>query len=97
MAFNKDKALKEAEKLLAKGKDRDAIKLFEEVFKNDPRDLNSLNKVGDLYLKIGEKSAAIDAYAKIAEKYATDGFNLRAIAMYKKCQRVDPARIDYVE
>lgn len=97
MAFNKDKALKEAEKLVAKGKDRDAIRLLEEVVKNDPRDLNSVNKIGDLYLKVGDKAAALDAYAKVADKYATDGFNLRAIAMYKKCQRVDPARIDYVE
>ena len=46
MAFNKDKALKEAEKLVAKGKDRDAIRLLEEVVKNDPRDLNSVNKIG---------------------------------------------------
>ena len=97
MAFNKEKALKEAEKLVAKGKDRDAIKLFEEVYKNDPRDLNSLNKVGDLYLKVGEKAAALEAYAKIADKYASDGFNLRAIAMYKKCQRVDPSRIEFIE
>jgi pilus assembly protein FimV len=97
MAFNKEKALKEAEKLVAKNKDRDAIKLYQEIAKNDPRDLNSLNKVGDLQLKIGEKAGALESYSQIAEKYANDGFNLRAIAMYKKCQRVDPARIDYVE
>jgi tetratricopeptide (TPR) repeat protein len=97
MAFNKEKALKEAEKLIAKGKDKDAISLLKDVIKNDPRDLNSLNKIGDLHLKVGDKGAAIDAYAQIADRYATDGFNLRAIAMFKKCQRTDPSRIEFVE
>src|SRR5689334_10077291 len=97
MAFNKEKALKEAEKLLAKGKDREAIVLLKDVVKNDPRDLNNLNKLGDLHQKVGDKAAAMEVFAQVAEKYATDGFNLRAIAMYKKCQRVDPARIEFVE
>ncbi len=97
MAFNKDKALKEADKLLAKGKDKDAIALYREVVKNDPRDLNTHNKMGDLLQKVGDKAAAIEAFAAVAERYATDGFNLRAIAMYKKCQRVDATRIDFVE
>src|SRR5688572_2817675 len=97
MAFNKEKALKEADKLVAKGKDKDAIRLFQEIVKNDPRDLNSVNKIGDLHLKVGDKAAAVDAFAQVAERYASDGFNLRAIAMYKKCTRTDPARIDFVE
>lgn len=97
MAFNKEKALKEAEKLVAKGKDREALVQYKEIVKNDPRDLNSLNKIGDLHLKLGQKTEAIDCFVQIAEKYAGDGFNLRAIAMYKKCTRTDPARIDFHE
>src|SRR6185369_9670037 len=50
-----------------------------------------------LYLKLGDKSAAVDSFAEVAEKYAADGFNLRAIAMYKKCTRSDPSRIQFVE
>ena len=97
MAFNREKALKAAEKLVAKGKDKDAIAKYEEIVQNDPRDMNSVNKIGDLYLKLGDKAAALDQFAKIAEKYADDGFTLRAIAMYKKCTRTDPARVDFHE
>ena len=38
MAFNREKALKQAEKLVAKGKEREAIAKYQEVVDNDPTD-----------------------------------------------------------
>ena len=97
MAFNREKALKQAEKLVAKGKDKDASAKYQEIVDSDPRDMNSVNKIGDIHLKLGSKTAALEQFAKVAEKYADDGFTLRAIAMYKKCTRTDPARVDFHE
>ncbi|MEM7246121.1 MAG: tetratricopeptide repeat protein [Acidobacteriota bacterium] len=97
MAFNREKVLRQAEKLVSKGKDRDAVAKYEEILANDPSDLNSKNKIGDLYLKIGDKTKATEAYASVANKYGDDGFTLRAIAMFKKCTRVDPTRMDFHE
>ena len=97
MSFSKEKTLKEAEKLVAKGKYKEAVAEYQKIVKADPRDLGILNKVGDLQLQIGDRAAAIQIFAQIADRYAADGFNLRAIAMLKKCTRADPARWDFHE
>ncbi|MEO8359672.1 MAG: tetratricopeptide repeat protein, partial [Vicinamibacteria bacterium] len=59
-----------------------------------PRDWNTINKIGDLFAKIGKMREAGDEYAKVAEFYARDGFHLKAIAIWKKINKLDPAVIE---
>jgi tetratricopeptide (TPR) repeat protein len=90
MAFDKAKVLKAAEKFLSQGKINSAIKEYRQIVDNDTDDLTTLNMLGDLYVRAGKKEEAISCFNRIAEHYSTQEFNLKAIAMYKKIERLRP-------
>src|ERR1044072_8973332 len=88
MAFDKAKVLKAAEKFLSQGKINAAIKEYRQIVENDADDLTTLNMLGDLYVRSGKKEEAVSCFDRIAEHYSTQEFNLKAIAMYKKIERL---------
>ena len=88
MAFDKAKVLKAAEKFLSQGKINAAIKEYRKIVDNDPDDLTTLNMLGDLYVRSGKKEEAVSCFERIAEHYSAQEFNLKAIAMYKKIERL---------
>jgi tetratricopeptide (TPR) repeat protein len=88
MAFDKAKVLKAAEKFLSQGKINAAIKEYRQIVDNDSDDLTTLNMLGDLYVRSGKKEEAISCFERIAEHYGAQEFNLKAIAMYKKIERL---------
>ncbi len=90
MAFEKAKVLKAAEKFLSQGKINAAIKEYRQIVDNDGDDLTTLNMLGDLYVRSGKKEEAVSCFERIAEHYSTQEFNLKAIAMYKKIERLRP-------
>jgi tetratricopeptide (TPR) repeat protein len=97
MAVKRDKVLRDAERLVQKGKLEQAIKEYEKVLKKFPGDTTIINRVGDLYGRIGELQRAIELYEEIAEHFSRDGFTTKAIAILKKIQRLDPQRLDIFE
>jgi tetratricopeptide (TPR) repeat protein len=88
MAFDKAKVLKAAEKFLSQGKINAAIKEYRQIVDNDVDDLTTLNMLGDLYVRSGKKEEAVSCFERIAEHYSAQEFNLKAIAMYKKIERL---------
>src|ERR1043165_7152319 len=90
MAFEKAKVLKAAEKFLSQGKINAAIKEYRQIVDNDVDDLTTLNMLGDLYARANKKEEAIACFQRIAEHYGAQEFNLKAIAMYKKIERLRP-------
>jgi len=88
MAFEKAKVLKAAEKFLSQGKINAAIKEYRQIVDNDADDLTTLNMLGDLYARSGKKDDAVTCFERIAEHYANQEFNLKAIAMYRKIERI---------
>jgi tetratricopeptide (TPR) repeat protein len=90
MAFDKAKVLKAAEKFLSQGKINAAIKEYRQIVDNDVDDLTTLNMLGDLYVRSNKKEEAIRCFERIAEHYSAQEFNLKAIAMYKKIERLRP-------
>jgi tetratricopeptide (TPR) repeat protein len=90
MAFDKAKVLKAAEKFLSQGKINAAIKEYRQIVDNDADDLTTLNMLGDLYVRANKKEEAIACFERIAEHYSGQQFNLKAIAMYKKIERLHP-------
>jgi len=88
MAFDKAKVLKAAEKSLSQGKINAAIKEYRQIVDNDADDLTTLNMLGDLYVRASKKEEAIKCFERIAEHYSAQEFNLKAIAMYKKIERL---------
>ena len=88
MAFDKAKVLKNAEKFLSQGKINAAIKEYRQIVDNDTDDLTALNMLGDLYVRANKKEEAVRCFERIAEHYSAQEFTLKAIAMYKKIERI---------
>ena len=97
MAINRDKILRGAEKLVQKGKIEPAIREYEKLLNLNPNDVNTINRIGDLYNRIGQVDRAVELYEKIADSFATDGFINKAIAIYKKINRLAPDRVEAFE
>jgi tetratricopeptide (TPR) repeat protein len=90
MAFEKAKVLKAAEKFLSQGKINAAIKEYRQIIANDGDDLTTLNMLGDLLARAGEKEEAASCFLRIAEHFRDQGFTLKAIAMYRKIDKLQP-------
>jgi pilus assembly protein FimV len=94
MAVQRDKVIANAEKLVAKGKIEPAIKEYERLLEDSPNDVNTLNRIGDLWVRVNRNDEAVKVFGKIADHYSKDGFFLKAIAIYKKINKLDPSKLD---
>jgi len=90
MAFEKAKVIKAAEKFLSQGKINAAIKEYRQIIAHDGDDLTTLNMLGDLLARAGEKEEAASCFLRIAEHYRGQEFTLKAIAMYRKIDKLKP-------
>ena len=55
-----------------------------------PRDLNSTNTLGDLYVRAGQVDKAVEQFIRIASILNDDGFLPKAGALYKKILKLKP-------
>ena len=94
MAVNKRKILESAQKHLQKGALDKALEDYQTLLKADPRDSNTRLKVGDLHLKLGRSQDAIDAYLRVAQQFTNEGFDAKAVAIYKQVTKIDGKRFD---
>jgi tetratricopeptide (TPR) repeat protein len=94
MSFDKNKAMRNAERFLSQGKIRAAINEYQRVVENDPKDFSTLNILGDLYAKNHDKQEAVGCFTMVAEHYNTQGFSHKAIAVYNKISRIEPGSIE---
>ncbi len=92
--FDRAKAMRNAERFVAQGKIRAAIDEYRSVVENDPRDIATLNMLGDLYAKNSQKTEAVGCYTQVAEHYSGQGFSQKAIAVYNKISRIQPDSVD---
>ncbi len=90
MAPNKRKMLEAARKSAQKGAKDRALKEYEQLLKLDPRDAKLRLEVGDAHRRWGQVEEAVAAYRRVAEQYTADGFDARAVAVYKQIQSLDP-------
>ena len=90
MVFEKAKVLKAAEKFLSLGNIAAAIKEYRQIVEHDEEDFTALNMLGDLCVRTGKKEDATISFLRIADHYRELGFTLKAIAMYKKIDRLNP-------
>jgi tetratricopeptide (TPR) repeat protein len=90
MGFDKAKVVRAAEKYLAQGKISAAIIEYRNIVAHDDNDFAALNTLGDLYIRTKQTDEAIGCFRHVAEHYRQQGFTLKAIAMYKKIDRLLP-------
>src|SRR2546428_13927132 len=90
MAFDKVKTLHAAERYLEMGKIPAAIKEYCKIVEGEPDDFTTLNILGDLQVRVGNHQAAISCFRRIADHYREQDFALKAIAMFRKIDRLQP-------
>ncbi|MGE5894312.1 MAG: cyclic nucleotide-binding domain-containing protein [bacterium] len=70
-----------------------AVKQANLLIQLEPGNPNHHLKKGDIFQKMGKKAEAVDAYLKAAEGLSREGFERKALAVYKMILRLDPNNI----
>lgn len=90
MALDREDTLKKAEKLLRQGRLDAAIAEYVRVVEDQPRDWNTANMLGDLYVRAGQSDRAVAQYGRIADHFFGEGFYPKAAALFKKILKITP-------
>ena len=88
--FDRDAALKAADKALKTGKVDAAIAEYIKIVEAQPRDWNSANTLGDLYVRTNKLEKGVEQYTRIADHLADEGFYPKALALFKKILKLKP-------
>jgi len=86
--LDREDTLKKADKLLKQGKVSGAIEEYVRLVEDRPNDWNSVNALGDLYVKAGDSAKAAEQFTRAADHLFDEGFLPRAAAVYKKVLKV---------
>jgi len=96
MSSDKEKAkiMELAEKYAKKGKLQDAISEYRKLITGSAQDINFRNIISDLYLKLDQKSKAIEELNIIAGFYDERGLFSQSMAVYKRINKLDPENVE---
>ena len=89
LGFDKAKILQTAEKYVLQNKIDAAIAEYSKILKKDPKDLMTLNTIGDLHIRANRNEEALKCFYELAEKYVEGGFVPRSIAVYKRIMKIN--------
>lgn len=95
--INRDKILQEAQKLVEKKKYDKAIVEYQRLVAEDPNDVRTLLKIGDLHLKQDQYADAISLYERVGQYYAAQGFAVKAVAVYKQIRDIIQRNVPHLE
>ena len=90
----KEKLLVAAQKSVQEGNLNKALKEYRKLVELDPKDIRNRQKLGELYNRAKMADQAIDEFQIVGKYYAENGFHLKAIAVYKQIQKINPNRSD---
>lgn len=88
--FDREATLKNAEKAIKQGRVDAAIAEYVKVVEAHPRDWNTANALGDLYVRAKQTDKGVQQYTRIADHLAEEGFYPKALALYKKILKIKP-------
>jgi Flp pilus assembly protein TadD len=94
------KSLKPREQLrvaLQTGQHDEALRLYALLRQCEPNEPRWPHRNGDLLLRMGRKSEAMDAFGRAVQLYAAQGFHARAAAMTRVIINIDSSRTDVLE
>lgn len=97
MALDRDKVLQTAQKLVEKKRYDKAIAEYQRLVADDPKDVRTLLKIGDLYLRMEQYVEAITTYERVGQFYSAQGFALKAIAVYKQIRETVNRHVPHLE
>jgi tetratricopeptide (TPR) repeat protein len=97
VAVDRDKVLQAAQKLVERKRYDKAIVEYQKLVADDPKDVRTLLKIGDLYLKMEQHVDAITTYERVGQFYQQQGFALKAIAVYKQIREIINKHVPHME
>jgi CRP-like cAMP-binding protein len=80
--------------LIVQKKYTKAIELLRAQFQEGGSDPRQRMQLADVLVAAGRQREAVPVYVGIADDYAREGFTAKAIAVYKRVQKLDPERRD---
>ena len=87
-----------AQKYVEKKKYDKAVIEYERIIQEDPNDARTLLKIGDLQARLSAYPEAIATYDRVGQFYASQGFALKAIAVYRDgCKRTQPLSMNMAQ
>jgi tetratricopeptide (TPR) repeat protein len=86
--IDREKVLQSAQKYVEKKKYDRAIAEYQRVIQEDPNDARTLLKIGDLQARLQAFPEAIATYDRVGQYYSSQGFALKAIAVYKQIREL---------
>jgi pilus assembly protein FimV len=92
--MDKNKIIQAATRYVQKGQYDKAIKEYQRIIEEDPRDIRVLLKIGELHQKRGDNKESAATLLRVAEAYSNDGFFLKAAAVYKQVLKLNPVLLD---
>ncbi len=90
MAIDRDETLRKAEKLLRQGNLPGAIAEYVRVVDEFPSDVNTVNKLAELYQRAGDTDRAVVHFTRAADHWLREGTYGKAAAHYKKVLKLRP-------
>ncbi len=90
MLTKKDKHLAAAQKYLERGQDQRALEEFARVVQEDPSGTRTWLKMAEIHVRHGALSEARDLYLRTAEIYIGQGFQAKALTVYKSVLKLTP-------
>ena len=94
MAINKAKVQAAAQKFWSKGNWDKCLREYQKLVDDDPRDVRSLTKIGDLYAKMKQPKEAVATYTAVARLYMDDDLHERASAVLRGALNHDGSNAD---
>ena len=88
MSLEREKVLQAAQKYVEKKKYDRAIAEYQKIIQEDPNDARTLLKIGDLQARLQAYPEAIATYDRVGQYYSSQGFALKAIAVYKQIREL---------
>jgi len=90
--IKKDKHLAAAQKFLERGQEERALEEFARVVQEDPNDTRTWLKMAEIHARRGALEQARDIYLRTAEIYVEQGFQRKAMTVYKSVLKLTPGQ-----
>jgi tetratricopeptide (TPR) repeat protein len=97
VAIDRERVQANAQKFVEKKKYDRAVAEYLKIIQEDPNDARTLLKIGDLQSKMAEFGNAIATYERVGKYYASQGFALKAIAVYKQIRELVTKHVPHLE
>ncbi|MGH7434849.1 MAG: tetratricopeptide repeat protein, partial [Polyangiaceae bacterium] len=97
MAIDREKILASAQKYVEKKRYDRAVAEYQRIIQEDPNDARILLKIGDLQSKMEAYADSIVTYERVGKFYSSQGFSLKAIAVFKQIREIIGKHVPQLE